>query len=120
MLEQDWMMKQVETLARSIAYLVFQKEDTRYVPTGQAEDAPVEELYRSLLEKVNAGDIGGAEDLLFQESDLNDRRYLELAVDFYARLNDLTDAQLRAAGFEREELQEGLRDLAGQYGVELL
>ena len=48
------------------------------------------------------------------------RRYLELAVDFYARLNDLTDAQLEAAGFGRDELEEGLRDMAGRFGVSLL
>ena len=65
-------------------------------------------------------DICGAEDLLFAESDPDDRRYLELAVDFYARLNDLTDAQLEAAGFGRDELEEGLRDMAGRFGVSLL
>ena len=87
---------------------------------GTAEDAALDELHRRLLEKVNAGDIGGAEDLLFAESDPDDRRYLELAVDFYARLNDLTDAQLEAAGFGRDELEEGLRDMAGRFGVSLL
>ena len=86
----------------------------------EAEDAALDELHRRLLEKVNAGDIGGAEDLLFAESDPGDRRYLELAVDFYARLNDLTDAQLEAAGFGRDELEEGLRDMAGRFGVSLL
>ena len=39
---------------------------------------------------------------------------------FYARLNDLTDAQLEAAGFGRDELEEGLRDMAGRFGVSLL
>ena len=28
MLTEDWMMRQVDALARSIAYLVFQKEST--------------------------------------------------------------------------------------------
>ena len=119
MLTEDWMMRQVDALARSIAYLVFQKDSTDYVPGGTAEDAALDELHRRLLEKVNAGDIGGA-DLLFAESDPDDRRYLELAVDFYARLNDLTDAQLEAAGFGRDELEEGLRDMAGRFGVSLL
>ena len=117
MLTEDWMMRQVDALARSIAYLVFQKDSTDYVPGGTAEDAALDELHRRLLEKVNAGDICGAEDLLFAESDPDDRRYLELAVDFYARLNDLTDAQLEAAGFGRDELEEGLRDMADRFGV---
>ena len=61
MLTEDWMMRQVDALARSIAYLVFQKDSTDYVPGGTAEDAALDELHRRLLEKVNAGDIGGAE-----------------------------------------------------------
>ena len=40
-------------------------------------------------------------------------------MDFYARLNDLSDAQLKAGGFERDEIQEGLRDLSEQFGVSL-
>lgn len=119
MLTQDWMMRQIEGMARSIAYLVFKKESTSYVPTGAEEDTQVEELYRRMLEKVNAGDINAAENLLYEGADLEDLRYLEVAVDFYARLNDLSDAQLKAGGFERDEIQEGLKDLSEQYGVSL-
>ena len=57
MLTEDWMLRQVEALARSIAYLVFQKDTTEYVPTGAEADGPVDGLHRRLLERVNAGDI---------------------------------------------------------------
>ena len=120
MLTEDWMMRQVETLARSIAYLVFQKETTDYTPTGAEEDREIDGLHRRLLALVNAGDIGGAEDLLYTEADTGDKRYLELAVDFYSRLNDLTDQQLEQGGFGRDEIQDGLRNLAEQFGVALL
>ena len=60
MLTQDWMMRQIEGMARSIAYLVFKKENTAYVPTGAEEDAGVEVLFRRILVKVNAGDINAA------------------------------------------------------------
>ena len=105
MLTEDWMMRQVEALARSIAYLVFHKDTTLYVPTG--------------AEKLEAGDIGEAEDLLFQASEEGGLECLEVGVDFYARLNDLTDDQLKQAGFGRDEIQEGLQDLADQFGVSL-
>ena len=120
MLTEDWMVRQTEALARSIAYLVFQKEDTAYTPTGAAEDAEIDALHRALLEKVNAGDIGGAEDLLYERADGTDRRCLEVAVDFYSRLNDLTDGQLEQGGFARDEVQDGLRNLAARFGVSLL
>ena len=63
MLTEDWMMRQVEALARSIAYLVFQKEDTAYTLPGRRRTRRLTELYRTCWSKVNAGDIGGAEDL---------------------------------------------------------
>ena len=62
----------------------------------------------------------GAEDLLYQRAEPEDRRYLELAVDFYSRLNDLSDEQLEQGGFARDEVQDGLRNLAAQFGVSLL
>ena len=119
MLTEDWMMRQVEALARSIAYLVFQKDTTAYTPDGTQAGRDMDELHRALLEKVNAGDIGGAEDLLYERADGTDRRCLEVAVDFYSRLNDLTDGQLEQGGFARDEIADGLRTLAGRFGVAL-
>ena len=78
-------------------------------------------LMASIIDEgVNAGDIGGAEDRLYQRAEPEDRRYLELAVDFYSRLNDLSDEQLEQGGFARDEVQDGLRNLAAQFGVSLL
>ena len=90
------------------------------MPAGTAGEAALDELRRRVLGRGSAGDIGGAGGLRLAESDPDGRRYLELAGDFYARLNDLTDAQLEAAGFGRDELEEGLRDMAGRFGVSLL
>ena len=46
MLTEDWMMRQVEALARSIAYLVFRKDTTEYVPTGAEADETALKLCR--------------------------------------------------------------------------
>lgn len=114
------MMRQVDTLAHSIVYLVFQKESMGYVPAGATEDTALSEFHRRLLEKVNTGGVGEAEGLLFVGSDPDNRRYLELAVDFYTQFNGLTDAQPEATGFGRDELEEGPRDMTGRLGVLLL
>lgn len=119
MLTEDWMMRQTEALARSIARLVFQKDATDYVPTGAEEDREIDRLHRALLEKTAAGDIGGAEDLLYDRADGTDLRCLEVAVDFYSRLNGLTDGELEAGGFARDEIGDGLRNLAARFGVAL-
>ena len=119
MLTEDWMMRQTEALARSIAYLVFQKDTTAYTPDGTQAGRDMDELHRALLEKVNAGDIGGAEDLLYERADGTDRRCLEVAVDFYSRLNDLTDGQLEQGGLARDQIAEGPAPLAGRFCLAL-
>ena len=59
MLTEDWMMRQVDALARSIAYLVFQKESTGYVPAGAAEDAALDELHRRCWRRSTPGTSAG-------------------------------------------------------------
>lgn len=116
MVTEDWMMRQVEAMARSIAMLVFHKEGTDYVPSG---DQAADSLHRELMDRLEAGDLCGAEDLLFEAAEEGSMGCLEAGVDFYARLNEWSDAQLEAAGFGRDEVQEGLQDLSKQFGVVL-
>ena len=116
MVTEDWLMRQVDAMARSIALLVFHKEDTTYVPSG---DESADGLHKELMARLEAGDLGGAEDLLFEAAESGGLGCLEAGVDFYARLNELTDAQLEEACFGRDEIQEGLQDLSRQLGVVL-
>lgn len=116
MVTEDWLMRQVDSMARSMALLVFHKEDTAYVPSG---DETADGLHAELMARLAAGDPGGAEDLLFEAAESGGLGCLEVGVDFYARLNQLTDEQLEEAGFGRDEIQEGLQDLSRQLGVVL-
>ena len=84
MLTDDWMLRQVDGLARSLSKLVLKKDSPDYLPTGAKEDAALDALHLRLVELLAAGDVGAGEDLLFQESDWSDLRYLEVAVDFYS------------------------------------
>ncbi len=42
---------------------------------------------------------------------------LAAALDFYRQANALTDGELEAQGFTREELLEGLSQVAKRYGL---
>ena len=79
-------------------------------------DIPGSENRMRLLEE---GDLCGGEDLLFETAEEGGLGCLEAGVDFYARLNELSDAQLEEAGFGRDEIQEGLQDLSDHFGVVL-
>lgn len=72
-----------------------------------------EELDRLLRQ----GQLGRAEDLLFEHLAPEDRGALSAALDFYRRANALTDAELEARDFTREELLEGLTEVSKRYGL---
>lgn len=116
MLKQDWTMRELETLTLSLARFVFGKETTAYAPGEGEEIAPLS-LELDLL--LDAGDFNGAEDRLFEALDDGDPAALELAVDLYARLNQLSDETLRAADYSRGEIEEGLREVMDRCGVVL-
>ena len=119
MLEDDYMVRQTDALSNTIARLVLGKTDTGYTPTGRTEDAAADGLWFRLDQLVKAGAFNEAEDLLYEETDEDDQRFLAVAVDFYAHLNQRTDRELEAGGFTREEVGDGLRDMARRFGVEL-
>lgn len=109
MLTEDWMMRQVDAWPAHCFIWCFRRIPPTMCPYDRtAEDAALDELHRRLPIAATPGHRRG-EDLL--ASDPGDRRYLELAVDFYARLNDLTDAQLEAG-----RLQPGRAGEACGYG----
>jgi hypothetical protein len=117
LMEKDWFMRQINMMVQFAAKLVFHKNDIEYeIPDPQHMSGP-DSLYLELRGLIARGEIGRAEDLLFERMDKNDKRYLELALDFYKRLNDLDDDALEAGGFTREEINEGLGDVLEAFGV---
>lgn len=118
MFKQDYMMRQIETLSRAVAKLVFRKDSPAYT-AGQEQTGEADGLYFAIHTLVEQGRINEAENLLYEKSDLEDIRYLEIALDFYAGLNQLPDKVLETGGFAREEIEEGLKDIMEQFGVAL-
>ena len=73
-------------------------------------------LHLKLMEMIREGEYGKAEDLLFENLVYSDK-YIELASDFYQRLNQLSDDQLDAGNFSREEIYDGYIEIMALLGV---
>ena len=120
MLTQDWMMRQIETMTLAIARIMFQKDTAEYRAHGSQETlTAADSLHASLNALLREGRIAEGEDLLFASLDTEDVSLLEVAVDFYYRLNLLSDQALEEGNFSRQEVEEGLHDVMDQYGVVL-
>ncbi len=115
---QDWIMRQIQMIAQMLAKILFGKETTDYIVEDEENLNGTDLLYKAISEKLASGDIGGAEDILFEALENGGRENLEVAVDFYSKLNKMTDAQLEAADFSREEVEDGLRNAVALFGLE--
>lgn len=119
MYEDDWLMSQIKLLAASIAKIVFRKETVLYEIGDEENLTETDELYLYLRELLDSGEINEAEDALFDALNPGDQDMLLLAVDFYQRLNKLTDDELLLRRFTRSEIYDGLKEAQKIYGVAL-
>lgn len=76
-------------------------------------------LHKQLLSLINQGKINEAENMLYEELGPKNKKYIELALDFYGRLNNLDDEFLEKNNFPREEIEQGLKAVAKEFGVSI-
>jgi len=117
MYQQDWLCRQIQMLVQFIARLIFRKDNIEYRvldPYGLTE---ADRLYYEIERLLAESGICEAENLLFEKIDTGDEKYLELAVDFYQKVNALSDKELQDADFSREEIQTGLIDIMRMFGL---
>ena len=80
--------------------------------------AAVSEKLKKQAEKLaEEGKINEAENELYMGMVEDDVDYLELALTFYLYLNDMDGDFLDDNGYSREEVLEGMKDLASDWGV---
>ena len=71
--QDDWMMRQIEMMAKFVANVVFNKRESevQYEIVGNIEDSnsltPTDLLHLELMTMIREGRYGEAEDLLFDQ-----------------------------------------------------
>ena len=111
MLKQDYLLRQVESLAMSLSKLFFNKDMVQYKLEEKDNLSDTDILYSKLGKLVSEGKINEAENLLFDEIDKSNIEYLRVGIDFYTILE--------AHNYSREEIEQGLHDLSSEYGINL-
>ena len=96
MLKQDFLLRQIESLAMSLSKLFFNKDMVQYEVSDQENISETDILYTKLGKLVSEGKINEAENLLFDEVDKSNIEYLRVGIDFYTNLNRLEDKVLEA------------------------
>lgn len=119
MYEQDYIMRMIKDLIRFLATIFLKKDKVIYELTYSEKYIRIDLLHRQLVDLIDKGKINEAEDLLFIEIEPGNKKYMELALDFYERLNNLTNEFLESNNYSREEIQEGLKEIAKEFGVNI-
>ena len=121
MLENDYIIKQIDILINFLAKVLFKKDSAQFhnIKDENGNITDTGQLYLKLHGLTDNGQINDAEDLLFSEIEKEQRLdYLELAVDFYNYLNEKDDNFLEEYDFSRQEIFDGTKDIQKIYGLD--
>jgi len=110
-------MKQIKALIDAIAIIIFRKAAITYEIQDEANHTVTDTFYLRINELLDNGNINEAEDLLYETIVPNDMNHLLLAVDFYQRLNEISDDELERCGFSRDEINDGLAEVMKIFGI---
>lgn len=112
----DYLMRQIETMSRALALLVFKRDELSVLDIfNEEEQAEGDKLLRySLGRLLGQKRVNEAENLLFEYLDANvagPTAYYEAGLDFYRQLLEMDEEELAACDFSVEEIEEGLAEL---------
>ncbi|QQY78838.1 hypothetical protein EDD65_11113 [Keratinibaculum paraultunense] len=117
MFEQDYIMRKIRNLVRFLARTFLNKDEVTYELPILEEYTKTDYIHKELIILLEQGKINKAENLLFENLDTDNKRYMELALDFYERLNNFEDDFLEENNFSREEIEEGLKEIFNKFKV---
>lgn len=116
MFEQDYVMRLIKEMVRAILKLLF-NIDTDSPSAELLEDTEQQATLEHLLDMVDEGNINEAENQIYEMTLSGDKSNLEIALLFYSYLNEKTDDFLKQHDFSRDEIRQGIQDLASRYGI---
>ncbi len=115
--KQDWMLRKIQLITDLIAHTVFHTSVIKYQKENAANPTQTDRLYDELDALIEQKELGEAEDLLLDGIDAGNRKHLELALDFYRKINKFDDEELEACNFPRSEIMDGIETVIEIFGL---
>ena len=117
--ENDLLMRQIRDMARMLASVLFGKKSETY-EYEEEKEITTDSLLNRLIHMADDGNINKAENILSDELEKDEDEILQTALEFYEHLNTLSDEFLEKNNYSREEIKEGIQDLAESKGLGVL
>jgi len=115
MVEQDYITRLINGNIRTILKLVFHI-DTNEEENIELENEETAQKYIRLTDLISAGKINEAENKLLEELDYSDIKQFEMALKFYAYLNEVDQDFLEECNYTKKEIVQGIKDMSKMYG----
>jgi len=109
----DYLMRMIDQIGEMARAIFDRQDDSDDIHMTSESSAAVEPLTVLLMDLLEKGKYGKAEDALFSYVQ-NDRSayVLYAGKTFYAKLAELSEDELARGNFSREEIYQGLKDFA--------
>ena len=113
MFESDYIMRQIEGIAKMLGQLMFHKKpETVEIFDAQGNVTTEGLLWHKLKHMIILGQINEAENLLFSEiEETNSMQLLPVAIAFYRELAELSEKRLAECNYSAEEIVSGLQSV---------
>lgn len=118
--KNDFVMRQIRDMVRMLAKIVLGRDTIEYKDNEDMKFSEMSHIYTDLIRMVDEGKINEAENLLFDEINKDENKSFEMALRFYDYLNSLSDVYLEENNYSREEVKEGVQNLADSRGLGML
>lgn len=117
MFEQDYIMRQIHQIIEILMKVIF-NIDNRYLSIDLIKDTETRETADDMLKNADIGNINEAEKKLCELIENRTMDSLLAGLIFYSYLNEKDDDYLESNGFSRDEVEDGIRHLLSEYGLE--
>lgn len=115
--QDDHMIRNIQDIGRLIAKLLLREQLPDYrLPENTKDYSEADRLFARVMSLADEGKINEAENELLEGME-EDREYLELALTFYLHLNDMDGDYLDEHEYSREEVLDGMKSIAKDWGV---
>lgn len=118
--KNDFVMRQIRDMVRMLAKIVLGRDTIEYEDNEDMKFSEMSHIYTDLIRMVDEGKINEAENFLFDEINKDENKSFEMALRFYDYLNSLSDVYLEENNYSREEVKEGVQNLADSRGLGML
>lgn len=118
--EKDSLSREIDELIRVIGDVFLGKKNTEYEVIKDEAHKDCNALYYRIDKAFLEGKINEAENILFENISIENPSYLEIAIDFYTKLNQKTQEELESMQFSKEEIVEGIKDIMDMFGIQMI